>query len=303
VSDNTNLSYTSNTPPLSCTNEEAVANVIIAGVALFIFGFQKGLPLRMFGPAGTSQVLAKACTSLALANGLSFPVVTLAKSGKMAPVMVGSIFLGGTKYSLREYLTVAAIITGTVVVSMDSKKAKGKQEDSLWGLLFIVLSLTFDGVVGGMQNRLKKATKEAIGRDCKPYDMMFWTNLVMAAVSIFIAFLPFKLDATMAATKPEFYSSLAYVQANPEILQKVLLFSVASAAGQSFIFYTIANFDSLTCTTVTTTRKVLSTLLSIFTQGHQLSSVGWSGVCLASAGISMEVLNKVGSKPKELKKQ
>ena len=73
---------------------EAFANVIVAGLALLIFGSQKNLPLKLFIPAGTSQVLAKACTSLALANSLSFPVVTLAKSGKMVPVMIGSIILG-----------------------------------------------------------------------------------------------------------------------------------------------------------------------------------------------------------------
>ena len=104
------------------TDAEAFANVIVAGVALSILGSQKGLPLKLFLPAGCSQVLAKACTSLALANALSFPVVTLAKSGKMVPVMIGSIILGGSKYTLKEYLTVAAIIAGTVIVTIDSKK-------------------------------------------------------------------------------------------------------------------------------------------------------------------------------------
>ena len=81
--------------------------MLVAGAALLIFGAQKKLPLHMFIPAGTSQVLAKACTSLALANALSFPVVTLAKSGKMVPVMIGSIILGGTKYTMKEYMSVA----------------------------------------------------------------------------------------------------------------------------------------------------------------------------------------------------
>jgi UDP-galactose transporter B1 len=45
-------------------------------------------------------------------------VVTLAKSGKMVPVMVGSILLGGASYSLREYAQVLMIIFGTCLVSM-----------------------------------------------------------------------------------------------------------------------------------------------------------------------------------------
>lgn len=281
---------------------EAFANVIVAGTALLIFGRQKGLPLKLFIPAGCSQVLAKACTSLALANALSFPVVTLAKSGKMVPVMIGSIILGGTKYTMKEYLTVAAIIVGTVIVTIDSKKSGGSQKsDSIWGVIFILSSLFFDGVVGGMQNRLKKATKATIGKDIKPYDMMFWTNLTMGVTALVIILLPFNdLSGTMGT--PEISRGLAYVMANPAILNKILMFSVASAVGQSFIFYTISNFDSLTCTTVTTTRKVMSTLLSIFTEGHSMSSTGWGGILLASGGIGMEIVDKMGHKKPPISK-
>ena len=72
----------------------------------------------MFALSGITQVSAKAFTSLALASCVSFPVVTLAKSGKMVPVMIGSLLLGGAHYSLREYLAVLAIIGGTCIVSM-----------------------------------------------------------------------------------------------------------------------------------------------------------------------------------------
>ena len=282
---------------LCCVNlSEAFANVLVAGAALLIFGSQKKLPLHLFIPAGVSQVLAKVCTSLALANALSFPVVTLAKSGKMVPVMIGSILLGGTKYTLKEYLSVAAIIAGTVIVTMDSKKSgKSGGQDSIWGVVFILSSLFFDGVVGGMQNRLKKATKAAIGADIKPYDMMFWTNLTMGVASAIISLLPFK-DLSLEVAVPEIQRGIAYCLSNPVILQKILIFSAASAVGQSFIFFTIANFDSLTCTTITTTRKVMSTLLSIFTEGHSLSTTGWGGILVASSGISMEIVDKMGHK-------
>ena len=62
--------------------------------------------------------------------------------------------------------------------------------------------------------------------------------------------------------------------------------------GQSFIFYTIATFDPLVCTTVTTTRKIFSVLLSIFLKGHSLPPAGWAGVALASAGILAEAAGK-----------
>ena len=72
---------------------EAVANVIVGYIGLTITGGTKGLPLAMFGISGAAQVTGKACKALALANGLSFPVATLAKSGKMAPVSYIYIYI------------------------------------------------------------------------------------------------------------------------------------------------------------------------------------------------------------------
>ena len=88
---------------------------------LWWWGGTPNLPKKPFLSSGFSQVCSKGFTSLALANGLSFPVATLAKSGKMAPVMLGSLLLGGAKYSLRDYVQVLAIIAGTAIVSMNKK--------------------------------------------------------------------------------------------------------------------------------------------------------------------------------------
>ena len=156
---------------------EALANVIVGFVGMQLSGPTKGIPLQMFGISGAAQVSAKACTSLALANGLSFPVATLAKSGKMAPVMAGSLLLGGATYTLREYLQVVAIIGGTAIVSMGKKKGGGSTSSSM-GVFYILLSLALDGVTAGFQKRLKAETAKA-GVKPKGYDFMFWTNAFM----------------------------------------------------------------------------------------------------------------------------
>jgi len=240
-----------------------------------------GIPKQMFAISGAAQVSAKACTSLALANGLSFPVATLAKSGKMAPVMAGQLILGGAKYTLREYIQVIAIIGGTAIVSMGKKK--GGSNSSL-GVMYIVLSLLLDGVTAGFQKRLKVETANA-GVKPKPYDFMFWTNLFMALTAIVIA-----------ASLGEIQSGMAFCIDNPEILTKIMNFSVCSAIGQSFIFYTIANFDPLILSTITTTRKIFSVLLSIFLKGHSLNLMGWSGIALACSGIISELLSHADKK-------
>ena len=205
-------------------------------------------------------------------------MVTLAKSGKMVPVMIGSLLLGGAKYSLREYASVLAIIIGTCIVSMG--KSKSSATSSVLGIAFIVLSLACDGVTGGVQKRLKEKTAK-LGVKPKPYDFMFWTNLYMALTA----------DA-LALGLGEFNSGINFCVTNPVILNKILKFAVCSAIGQSFIFYTISNFDPLVCSTVTTTRKVFSVLLSIFLKGHSMSTQGWFGISLASMGILAELQDK-----------
>lgn len=258
---------------------EALANVIIGFVGMQITGPTKGIPLQMFGISGAAQVSAKACTSLALANGLSFPVATLAKSGKMAPVMAGSLLLGGATYTTREYLQVAAIIGGTAVVSMGKKKSGGG-DSSMMGVFYIVMSLVLDGVTAGFQKRLKEETKK-VNVTPKPYDFMFWTNLFMCLTAVVIA-----------GALGEIASGVSYLSANPEIMGKIARFAVCSAVGQSFIFYTIAHFDPLVLSTVTTTRKIFSVLLSIFLKGHSLSLTGWSGIGLSVSGILSELQSK-----------
>ncbi|KAL7486969.1 hypothetical protein ACHAW6_012565 [Cyclotella cf. meneghiniana] len=263
---------------------EALANVVIGFVGMQLTGATPNIPQQMFAISGAAQVSAKACTSLALANGLSFPVATLAKSGKMAPVMMGSLLLGGASYTLREYLQVAAIIGGTAIVSMGKKK--GGSTSSAMGVAYIILSLALDGVTAGFQKRLKAETAKA-GVKPKPYDFMFWTNFYMCLTALVIS-----------AGLNEIGSGLAFCSANHEILSKIIKFAVCSAVGQSCIFYTIANFDPLVLSTVTTTRKIFSVLLSIFLKGHSLSLTGWSGIALACGGIISEMTAKMGGKSK-----
>lgn len=112
---------------------------------------------------------------------------------------------------------------------------------------------------------------------------MFWTNLYMSIVAVIISF-----------GLGEGLPGIQFCLANPVIFSKILKFAVCSAVGQSFIFYTISNFDPLVCTTVTTTRKVFSVLLSIFINNHPMSTESWLGIGLASLGILSELQDKGG---------
>merc|ERR1712232_683659 len=111
--------------------------------------------------------------------------------------------------------------------------------------------------------------------------MGVWTNVWMLLVSLFAG-----------GVLGEVLSGVRYCLENVEVMEKIVKFSLCSAFGQSFIFYTIAHFDPLVLSTITTTRKILSVLVSILWKGHALSSTGWLGITLSCAGVLSEMMAK-----------
>lgn len=55
----------------------------------------------------------------------------------------------------------------------------------------------------------------------------------------------------------------------------LLAFSLASAVGQNFIFYTITSFNPLVMTTITTTRKFFTIVFSVIFYGHAIGTRQW----------------------------
>jgi UDP-galactose transporter B1 len=227
--------------------------------------------------AGTGQVVSKYCLSASLAAGLSFPVATLAKSAKMVPVMLGSLLLGGATFSTRQLSQAAAIVGGTSIVNLAEGGGKGKSSSKL-GMVFILGALACDGLVGGMQRRLKKELRESNLKEL-PYDMMYWTNLYMAVAA-----------TVFAAAFGELRTGSKYCRENPTIAKAILKYAFCGAFGQACVFYVIANFDSVVCTAITTTRKLLSVLISLADGEKSLTGSGKAGLALASLGIVGEVI-------------
>jgi len=238
-------------------------------------------PVVSFWKSGASQLAAKALMSLSLAAGLSFPVVVLAKSAKIVPVMVGQLLLGGSNYTRRDYLFAVLIVLGTALLSFGSSDREPVQEkDTATGLLLILLSLGADGLTGGLQKKLKQ---ETAALQPTAFDFLYFSHCAQFAVAL-----------GLAAVTGELKSAPAFLQANPAAMWLVAASCVCSAVGQCFIFYVIACFDPLVCTTITTTRKMLSVVLSIALKGHHdLNAHGAVGLALAGTALLVEVEGKV----------
>ncbi len=146
-----------------------------------------------------------------------------------------------------------------------------------------------DGITGGVQKRLLADMKK-VKITPQPYDLMTFTNLFMMIFALAISLV-----------LGEFTQGMNYCAHNPKVFSLIWKFSMCSAVGQSFIFYTVARFDPLVCSTVTTTRKIFSVVLSILFKGHSIPGQGWAGLALAIGGIVSEVINKVQGGHRKLK--
>ena len=276
---------------------EAAINTITGYVGLYMTRSKDELRnpkpnQKLFLLSGVSQVCSKALTCLSLASGLSFPVATMTKSAKMAPVMMGQLFLGGTQYCWGEYLQVAAIIVGTALLGLGKSQGEEMAPSSMLGVAFILLSLVMDGLTGGLQKRAKRDATAAGRQPIKGFEFMMYTNMHMCWVAFGIA----NLNGHLV-------DGISYCLQDKLICSLIFKFCVCSAIGQGFIFYTIASFDPLVCSTITTTRKLVSVFLSIFWRGHVINAQGWFGLSIACAGILSEVHSKVGKTKIERKKE
>lgn len=78
------------------------------------------------------------------------------------------------------------------------------------------------------------------------------------------------------------------------MLKAIIIYSLASAVGQNFIYFVITQFNPLVLTTVTTTRKIFSTLFSVFRNpDNSLSSMQWAGTSLVFAGLLGDIVKKM----------
>jgi len=261
--------------------------------ALFALCFMLGgsrstqkIPLFNFGLTGTSYILAMLFSNEAL-KYVSYPTQALGKSCKMVPVMLFGVLIRGKKYRPVEYFCVFLVTLGITLFQVFGGKKKaavghgGKEEggDSIYGVLLLLLSLVMDGVTGAVQDKLKTLCKPTV------HEFMFYTNMAgVLGCSVLVMF------------TGQFSEGVSFCLEHPALFTTMCWFSLTSALGQNFIFLTIKYFDALVLTTVTTTRKFFTILVSVVMYGHSLNNKQWLAVLLVFFGLSGEVYDKYEKK-------
>ncbi|KAI2510894.1 UDP-galactose transmembrane transporter [Fragilaria crotonensis] len=216
---------------------------------------------------------------------VGYPTAVLAKSCKLIPTMFMSIFIERKRYSLHEWTAAGCITLGIVLFNLSRlSSVSDDKQDSLHGLILLFVSLCMDGFLGSCQGLLKRSDLQGKRRPPTAMETMLYVN-VYALVWI----------VPVAIQSGEWADGMSRLD---EIKHGMILLNATAASGQIFIFLTLTWFSPLICTTITTTRKFFTILISVLHFGHVFTPAQWSAVVLVFGGLYTGIADQARGKKK-----
>ncbi|XP_024389642.1 UDP-galactose/UDP-glucose transporter 3 isoform X2 [Physcomitrium patens] len=234
-------------------------------------------PILEYCWCSVSNAIGPACGMLAL-KFISFPAQVLAKSSKMIPVMLMGALVYGVRYSIQEYLCTFLVAGGVAVFAIKESSGKpGKiaSPNAPLGYTLCLLNLALDGFTNATQDALSAKYPKVTA-----WHLMMGMNLWGALYMCLFMFL---------VPGGGGYAAVSFCLSHSEAARDIFLFCLCGAVGQNFIFLTISHFGALTNTTITTTRKFVSILVSSLWNGNVLSAQQWTGVAMVFLGLSYQI--------------
>lgn len=242
---------------------------------------------------------------------IDYPTQILGKSCKLVPVMLMNIVLYRRRFAGYKYVVVATVTFGIslfMLYAPASKHKKGAASNSLLGIALLLVNLLIDGAINSTQDEVFVRYR-ITGTQMMLFMNTFATLITLTSMLLPLPYIPIINPAplTVHGSTPhtELASAIAFIQTHPAVLRDILLFSLAGATGQLFIFDTLENFGSLTLVTITVTRKLFTMLLSLVVFNHKLTPGQWTGVMTVFGGIGIEAYKKrqesIGKRRQKLK--
>ncbi|WVZ09703.1 hypothetical protein V8G54_014233 [Vigna mungo] len=254
---------------------EHLAFLNLAQSVIWSSGNSGGAPWWSYWSAGITNTIGPAMGIEAL-KYISYPAQVLAKSSKMIPVMLMGTLVYGIRYSLPEYICTFLVAGGvsTFALLKTSSKTISKlaHPNAPLGYGLCFLNLAFDGFTNATQDSIK-------GRYPKTsaWGIMLGMNLWGTIYNLIYMF---------GWPHASGFEAVRFCKQYPEAAWDIFLYCCCGAVGQNFIFLTISRFGSLANTTITTTRKFVSIVISSVLSGNPLSTKQW--------GIVLSDLSQVG---------
>ncbi|CAI9092692.1 OLC1v1028009C1 [Oldenlandia corymbosa var. corymbosa] len=250
-------------------------------IKLWSNGGSAGAPWWSFWSAGITNTIGPAMGIEAL-KYISYPGQVLAKSSKMIPVMLMGTFVYGIRYTFPEYVCTLLVAGGVSIFALSKPSSKTISKlahpDARLGYTLCCLNLAFDGFTNATQDSITARYPKTTA-----WDIMLGMNLWGTIYNVVFMF---------GWPQASGYEAVKFCQQHPEAAWDILLYCLCGAVGQNFIFLTISRFGSLTNTTITTTRKFVSIVVSSLLSGNALSPKQWGSVFMVFSGLSYQIYLK-----------
>jgi adenosine 3'-phospho 5'-phosphosulfate transporter B2 len=240
-------------------------------------------PLSAFTPCALSNTMSS-WSQYASLRYVSFPVQTVFKSSKIIPVMIMGKVLKGTVYPNSQYAEALLIIIGVAIFSVASQEKKeGRAENTeFWGMVFMLMYITFDCFTSQWQSKIYDMYGKA---NVDPYQMMLGVNssaIVITTVGLLLS--------------GDFPKVWEFFLINPSVFVYNIITAITSASGQLCIYYTIKEFGPIVFTIIMTVRQMISICISAYKFGHHISAIAFCGATLVFGVLFYQIRRKYMAK-------
>jgi solute carrier family 35 (UDP-galactose transporter), member B1 len=199
-----------------------------------------------------------------------------------------------------------------VLYENDDKDSGGH----LYGMILLLISLAMDGLLSSCQNFLKRSkpaddttsksnksnnNNNRISSQYRPpnaVETMLYINLYALIFLIPLAMVAGQWNEGIHRLFLQSWSSSSNsnnVLVGRDLCWALLLLNGTVAIGQIFIFLTIHWYTPLVTTTITTTRKFFTILLSVLTFGHEFTTTQWTAVVLVFCGLYLSIFSNTNT--------
>ena len=191
--------------------------------------------------AGTSALSSPfGYSSLAHVDYITF---ILAKSCKLLPVMFLHVTLYGKRYPFYKYAVVVLVTAGVAIFTLHqssgSKKKKGADGNSAYGLMLLSINLMLDGLTNSTQDDIYARFRPYTGQHmmCALNVMSTCITTAYLLLSPYIAQTGIGHYVGMESNNSagELQEALAFIQRHPNVGYDILGFAFCGAMGQVFI--------------------------------------------------------------------
>lgn len=220
---------------------------------------------------------------------ITYPTQLIVKSSKPIPIILCGFILVRKVYTYHRLISTFVIVIGVsafmyeqyrIKIHVENGQADKQTKQTItvnadsykFGILLVLGSLTFDGLLATVQDKLK------LNYTLQTYDMMYYVN-VFSSILLFVAFI----------VSGELMSFRKMFGEESLIFFYLLLSGISSAVGQNFIYYTLTQFGPLTVSIMTTVRKFCNVFVLVLYFKHAFTMRLWIYVVIVFSGLGLDI--------------